>query len=417
MRALILEEGRSLAGLAATRALGRAGWSVGIGAPISNGFAALSRYATASHYVPSPHDDVDGFVGAVNKAVREGRYEVCFGTGDPELVATSACRDAIDCIVPYASHEKVLRAIDKLELAVVAEQNGLTTPTTVQATNEAIDRIQGHAVVKPRLHWMWGTWLAPRLVSSRGDALQAAETIRAAGGEPIIQPWITGRLMSVAVVIDSDGDLLSAFQQISDEPGPSPLGGNVRARSVRLDRSLLARIAAFLSDLGWSGLAQLQFMVPDGGQPHLIDLNGRFYGSMALAIGAGVNLPATWAAMATSRPVVRNLEPTIGVRYRWLEGDLFRALKQEEGHRSRRVLASIWYRRGAVHPIADPNDRRPLLRYQSDVLQRAARKLARVPNRFLSSPSAKEPNAMLQEVGRDQSRRHEQSSHVNRDTE
>jgi predicted ATP-grasp superfamily ATP-dependent carboligase len=327
--------------------------------------------------VPSPQDGVAGFVKDLNDAVSSGRYEVCFGAGDAEVVATSAARDEIGCIVPYAPHETVMKALDKLELAVIAERNGVAIPTTLEATEEACARIDGRAVVKARLHWRLGaatSRLHPQFVSTSEEARRAAGSIRANGGKPVIQDWITGKLMAVAVVIDDRGRVVSAFQQISDEAGPSSPGGNVRARSIAVDKALLARITSFLSDLGWSGLAQLQFMCPNDGEPRLIDLNGRFYGSMSLALGSGVNLPAAWAAVATNRSVAPALEPVVGIRYRWLEGDLVRAFERKEPPASGGRLGRLRYAHGSVHPISDRDDRGPLTRYLLDLPSRIAKK-------------------------------------------
>ncbi len=80
-------------------------------------------------------------------------------------------------------------------------------------------------------------------------------------------------------------------------------GASCRAVTVPVDPDLSARAAALFRVLGWFGLAELQFLVPAAGPARLIDLNGRFYGSLALAVRAGANLPASWAALATGRDV------------------------------------------------------------------------------------------------------------------
>lgn len=58
----------------------------------------------------------------------------------------------------------------------------------------------------------------------------------------------------------------------------------VRARLHRpLDPALVDRAEALLRRIRWDGLVELQFLTGSDGIPHLIDLNGRFYGSLALA--------------------------------------------------------------------------------------------------------------------------------------
>ncbi len=91
--------------------------------------------------------------------------------------------------------------------------------------------------------------------------------------------------------------------------------------SVLIDNALIERARRLFARLAWIGLAELQFLQDADGRLYLIDLNGRFYGSMALAISAGASLPAVWAADAIGlRPEPQFARP--GRRYQWLEGDL-----------------------------------------------------------------------------------------------
>src|SRR3954451_16267621 len=120
-RALIVEDGFQRGSLAATRALGEAGWRVGIGSP-REGFASSSRSTSAWHRVPSPEDGADRFLAAVRKAVQAGGYAVVLGGGEVavvagggEVVALAAGRDEVGAVFPYAPHGDVVRAFDKVE--------------------------------------------------------------------------------------------------------------------------------------------------------------------------------------------------------------------------------------------------------------------------------------------------------------
>jgi len=48
---------------------------------------------------------------------------------------------------------------------------------------------------------------------------------------------------------------------------------------------------ALLDYVGWHGVAMVEFNVSSRGIPYLIELNGRFWGSLRLAIDAGVDFP------------------------------------------------------------------------------------------------------------------------------
>jgi hypothetical protein len=126
----------------------------------------------------------------------------------------------------------------------------------------------------------------------------------------------------------------------------------------------LAKAAALLvRALRWSGIAQLQFLRAPGAEPALIDLNGRFYGSMALAQAAGANFAAAWA-----RGVLEGRTPDpgparVGTRYQWAWGDLRRATQERRGGLARDLLGVAGYAVGAAHSVFATRDPRPTARY------------------------------------------------------
>ncbi|MFL6041651.1 MAG: ATP-grasp domain-containing protein, partial [Gaiellales bacterium] len=159
-------------------------------------------------------------------------------------------------------------------------------------------------------------------------------------------------------------------------------GASARARTVRLDPDLADGAARLLRELRWWGLAELQFLGAKGAKPCLIDFNGRFYGSLALAVGAGANLPVLWASVATGRRPGAVPEPVPATRFQWLEGDLRVATDARGGALIRELLDCARYAVGARHGIwsvADPlpqiREARRLLREEAPNLHRLGRKL------------------------------------------
>ncbi|HEX9376658.1 MAG TPA: ATP-grasp domain-containing protein [Actinomycetota bacterium] len=366
MRALIVSEGRSRAALAGARALGRAGWTVGAGEPVRHGLSGASRFVERVHRVPLPERDLPGFLGAVARAVADGRYEVVFGSGDAEILALSSGRDSLGAVVPYGPHRSLVRAIDKVELMAAAERAGLAVPRTVAATAQALGGMSGPFVVKARLHWEPGRSEAPPrlpalVLSDAGEALRRGAEIEAAGGEALVQEPVEGDLLSVTVVADGEGGIVAAGQQTARLTWPPGRGGATRAVTVPVDRELVERVGAMLRDLEWFGLAQVQFMAPPRAEPRVIDLNGRFYGSMSLAVASGPNFPDLWARLATGRPLPAITPSRPGVRFQWLEGDLRRARVERRGGLVRDVVSCVRVAPGAVHSMWSTNDPAPFL--------------------------------------------------------
>ena len=326
MRALVVDQGLDRGSLAAVRALRDDGWLVGVGSPF-RGLAGSSRAVSRWHLVPAAECGVDEYIDTIRRVVAAGRYDIVFSSDDIGVLALSLHREEIGAVVPYAEHAAVVRSLDKLEMTRAAEAVGLSVPRTAEPGAGAPAGGGDPVIVKPRLHSVLKPGAPGRLdtIIARDprEATAAMDVIRRAGVEPIIQEVVDGELMSFQAVMDREGNMLAPVQQESPRTWPPDSGSASRSHVVRVDPSLAARVGALFRRLGWFGLAQLQFIAPrGGGEPRLIDLNGRFYSSLALAVASGSNLPAIWAGLATGMRVDAGTAPQPGCSYQWFSRDL-----------------------------------------------------------------------------------------------
>jgi predicted ATP-grasp superfamily ATP-dependent carboligase len=270
----------------------------------------------------------------------------------------------------------VERATDKAVLARLAADAGVAPPPTVELSLEDLsadrrNEIRFPAVVKPAssaVREAGRTWTAPpaQLV---GDA-DALALVLARAPRWLVQPYLPGVLTAVAGVAWR-GEVVCSAHQAALRIYPSPLGVSAYAQTIPIDPALDRAAAAIVRRVGWSGIVDFQ-LIRTAEAFHLIDLNPRPYGSLALALGAGLNLPAIWTDLLLGR------EPRIGayrvgVRYRaeLREG---RALVSALARgRVADALAIVRPRRRTVHSIFSARDPAPLL----VVLGRATDKVAR----------------------------------------
>lgn len=376
-RVLILSAGDGHAALAAARSLAAAGHDVGVGG--TGGGPWASRVVRGRHVVPAPEAGREPFLRALRDAIRAGGYEVVFGAGDDWMAALSQWRDDVDATVGHPSADVVLRSLDKVEVVELGRAAGLSVPRTEAGSADASAWPDG-AVVKCRRHWLPGRTggdgrLEAGVAGDPDGVQQLASRIAAAGGEPVVQEAVTGRLMSVVVFV-VDGRAVLRLQQVASGTWPSPAGVTTRAETVAIDEALAAAVDRLVLALGWSGILQVELVLPAGAAPVLIDLNGRFYGSMALAVAAGLDLPgaAVDLALRAESPVPRDAE--VGVRYQWLEGDVRRALHERRGGLVADVRDTVRAMRGASGPVGLRQDPGP-------AWWRARRVLAEVPRRVV----------------------------------
>src|SRR5437867_3035547 len=68
----------------------------------------------------------------------------------------------------------------------------------------------------------------------------------------------------------------------------------------------------------------VEFRDDGAGEPCLMEVNGRFWGSLALAIASGVDFPMLWVGLLCGERVDPPARYEIGVTVRWLWGDVKR---------------------------------------------------------------------------------------------
>ncbi|MGY2076841.1 MULTISPECIES: ATP-grasp domain-containing protein [unclassified Blastococcus] len=372
-RALVLTSSRDRGALAAVRALDRAGWHVGVGSPDAGGMVAASRSSRRTHHVPRPRGHMDDFVAAVRRAVAGGGYDVVFGSGDDWMAALAVSAGSVPAVVVHPPAEVALAALDKAELAQRATDAGLPSPRTELATPAALAGWTGPVVVKCRAHWQPGLRQRLRIEARRyPDVEQARPRVRLlqdAGFEAVLQEPVDGELEALVGLLH-EGRLHGRVQQRALRLWPTPSGVTSRAVTVPVDEELAAGATRLLTGLGWSGLVQLQFLRDDDGGLRLIDLNGRFFGSMALSTAAGPNLPDAWARQALGLPLPPLPDGTAGVRYLWTAGDLRRAAAERRGGLLADGASVLRWFPGAVSSVWDVRDPGPTLALAAERVRR-----------------------------------------------
>jgi predicted ATP-grasp superfamily ATP-dependent carboligase len=156
------------------------------------------------------------------------------------------------------------------------------------------------------------------------EALQAIlHTMEPQAFPLLLQQRVIGPGVGVFVLLWND-TVLGAFshQRIREKP---PSGGvSVYRISRPMDAALLDRSVALLRTFGWCGVAMVEYKVDARtGVPFLMEINGRFWGSLQLAIDAGVDFPTLLVRAATGErpaPVV-TYDTACGSRWWWGDVD------------------------------------------------------------------------------------------------
>jgi predicted ATP-grasp superfamily ATP-dependent carboligase len=329
---IFVTDGAQRSALAVLRALGKAGIAVTSGETTQPSLAGSSRYCRRAVCYPSPVHDQDRFAEYLREEMRRGSYRVLLPMTDITTLMVSDMKEMIrPTHAPIPSSEQVRRAQDKGEVLRLARELNIGLPTTCML--DSCDRIEDVArtigypvVIKPRWsrYQRDGEWFDGN-VSYANDSQELITKYREASLEipnPIVQELIEGAGVGVFLLL-WDGELKGAFCHRRMREKPPSGGVSVLRESIPLDQELLQRSVALLKRIGWQGVAMVEFKM-DGrdGRAKLMEVNGRFWGSLQLSIDAGINFPLMLYRLATGEKVESAFDYRVGVKTRWLLGDL-----------------------------------------------------------------------------------------------
>jgi len=119
------------------------------------------------------------------------------------------------------------------------------------------------------------------------------------------------------------GRLVAMFAHRRLREKPLSGGVSVYRESIALDERLALPGRRLLDTLDWTGVAMIECKRdPATGQQYVMEMNGRFWGSLQLAIDAGVDFPALLARCIAGDVPLECPSYRVGVRSRWFWGDV-----------------------------------------------------------------------------------------------
>ncbi len=273
--------------------------------------------------VPAPEDGIEACVaGAACAVVAHEQPDALLPLDDHSVLLADRLQDLVPIAGPTGPLVRI--ALDKREQLTLAEKAGFPVPPTV-----VLD--VGDQPDAPDEH---GPWIVKCALATVVDD----DKIRRPGGGiarkmPRHRPacWAGSRAPSlIQPVIEGAGEglfgiaigglafALSAHQRIRMM---NPRGsGSSAARSIPVDPELADAARRFVETSGWHGIFMLEFLRDRTGRPWFMELNGRTWGSMALARHRGWPYPV-WAVSPRSTPTggrtSRRRAPT-GARATWV---------------------------------------------------------------------------------------------------
>jgi predicted ATP-grasp superfamily ATP-dependent carboligase len=336
MTALVVS-GHTRAALSAVRSLGRAGIAVAVGAPMRPALAMWSRYATETLLLPDAVTSARAFADAVAEEVAGRKCAVVLAATDAEAWALSRWRDQLPesarRVLP--PHDAVARTMDRGTLHDLATSVGVPclqtlrvdSPQAVEPALREARKMGMPALIRPLISWEERAdgsgreteRIRVRTIGELRRTLHEREDLVESGC--LIEPRPKGRMISYCAVCDGGVPVVELFRERVRE---QRLLSGVSAFSRTIEphprvRELSRRL---LRALNWQGPVLVDLLEEKSGELRLVHMLARLWGSVQLAVDAGIDVPLLCYRLAEGSP----LPPTAhvakpGVSLRWTVGD------------------------------------------------------------------------------------------------
>ena len=333
---VIILDGNTRSALAATRSLGMKGIDVVVGAEGGRSLASSSRFCKRFFTYPSPDSDPAAFLRAVREMSERNVNAVLFPMTDMTVNEILLNRNLLpeNVLIPFSEHVLYDALSDKENLFRQARKLAIPMPETLFSSDftsrealvsEAVG--MGFPLVVKAAHSR--ERLSGKYVASSAMYANNPRELRSILGNPpyhqtrcLVQKRIQGKGIGI-FLLARNGDILAKFahRRIREKP---PSGGvSVLCESIRPPTEALDSASRLISINKWHGVAMIEFKWDDEeNRPKLIEVNGRFWGSLNLAIRSGVDFPFLLYRLALGEKVEGPADYRIGLKSRWELGDL-----------------------------------------------------------------------------------------------
>lgn len=332
---ILVTDGENRSALAVTRSLGRNGCKVVVTSLAAHSLASCSKYCSSGVSVPDPLRESADYLNAISEISIREAIDVIFPMTEQTIHLLNPARGMLPKRTMLACPQtEMMQAIsDKSSLCRLAETMQIPVPKSLylsdaddlNAAMRGIDRYP--VVVKPSLSKIQGEhgFLTGgiRYASSPSELEELYATYSVLRFPSMIQEKIVGPGTGLFTLYDGNRHLaLFSHRRLREKP---PSGGvSVISESIPLDEEMVDAAGKLLSSVGWKGVAMVEFKrdLRDG-KARLMEINGRLWGSLQLAIDCGVDFPALlleYLQGNVKQPLPCNYR--VGHKLKWFFGTL-----------------------------------------------------------------------------------------------
>lgn len=284
--------------LSVIRSLGRAGLKVHVAMCEPHDVAIRSRYVIRRHKIPDYCGDGEQWLEAMDELLEQTPFQFVIPCDDPSLIPLQIHQQRLGhrSKLYVLSDEAFEIAFSKIKSFQLAQKLNIPQPRTaivrVGQTEDAVAGFSLPFVVKPPSSFTPDDLSRKRGVVRCRTHQELTEQLkqRLHWEAALVQENFIGTGVGVEFLA-CKGKILVAFQHVRVHE-PLEGGGSSYRRSAALHPELFDASKAIVNELKYTGVGMVEFKFNfETSRWVFIEINGRFWGSLPLAIAAGVDFP------------------------------------------------------------------------------------------------------------------------------
>lgn len=295
---LILADCFTRSGLALTRSLGRQGLTVIAVSQVVNNLVSKSRFAGPCLVGPDPREQREEYARFIAEVARRYDARLIIPITDDAVSALTDHRQLFLPVAPLAlpTSDAVNRVLDKRENLAMARKVGVPCAREYALQSgtkapEVVSKLGLPIVLKnptPNRPEVKNPLSFRTTIARSGPELeQLLEAVENSDVVPLCQEFVFGERICICLFA-IDGSVIAMHGYISERKTKHE---GIARKIVELDSSLKEYASAMIAELGWTGVAQMEFIVDETHGAKYIETNGRFWASTQGSINAGWNFP------------------------------------------------------------------------------------------------------------------------------
>lgn len=308
-RILVLD-GHKNNSLIVTRSLSRKGVEVTAGGWSRLSPCLLSRHSDATYLYPKPEDHPKRFVDHLIEYLEDTDHLAVVPMSDLTHMMLSKRKDEIEgtgTIVGTEDWETFVAANDKKRIADLTEELSIPAPATYAPESlDDVESLKGKlsypVLIKPRSTTVMdgeNAFYETRIsdgnyVHSPDELVSRYRTLVEGHAHfkedpPLVQEVIPGEITATCGIA-KDGEFTAFFQE--ERLRMYPISGGASAlRQGIYEPEMLEYARDIVEALEWTGPIYVEFIRSDDGEFYLLEVNGRYWGSVGCAVASGVDVP------------------------------------------------------------------------------------------------------------------------------